>query len=111
MYDALEERPMMSSMSNMGGSSATANLSSLAPAGLQQQQTATSMNMGSLMGLGNIPSGAGSASALAGLGGAQLQLHHQYPTGANAGPHHPLGPVSGLGQGGHYIAQGGLKDF
>lgn len=75
--------------------------------------------MSSLMGLSNnIPSGAGgagasglTANALAGLGGAtpaqlqQLQqLHH--PT---IGPHHPLGP--GLGQGGHYIAQSGLKDF
>jgi hypothetical protein len=128
MYDALEERPMlnsMSSISSMGGSSSS-NLSSLAPTGLQQavaQQnlTANSMNMSSLMGLGNnIPSGVGgagasglTASALAGLGGAtpaqlqQLQqLHH--PT---IGPHHPLGPISGLGQGGHYIAQGGLKDF
>ena len=124
MYDMLEERPMMG---NMSGSSA-ANLSSLAPAGLQQQQAvaqqnlaaaATSMNMASLMSLDNIPSRAGgtglTAGALAGLGGAtpaQLQqLHHQYPTGANAGPHHPLGPVTGLGQGGHYISQSGLKDF
>src|SRR5271154_286900 len=63
VYDALEERPMMNSMSsmnNMSGSSAAANLSSLAPAGLQQQQAvaqqnlaANSMNMASLMGLGN----------------------------------------------------------
>ncbi|GES78829.1 general negative regulator of transcription subunit 2 [Rhizophagus clarus] len=130
MYDALEERPMlnsMSSISSMSGSSSS-NLSSLAPTGLQQavQQnlTVNSMNMSSmssLMGLSNnIPSGAGgtgasglTANALAGLGGAtpaqlqQLQqLHH--PT---IGPLHPLGPVSGLGQGGHYIAQSGLKDF
>ncbi|GBC30283.1 general negative regulator of transcription subunit 2 [Rhizophagus irregularis DAOM 181602=DAOM 197198] len=119
VYDALEERPMlnsMSSISSMGGSSSS-NLSSLAPTGLQQavQQnlSVNSMNMSSLMGLSNnIPSGAGgagasglTANALAGLGGAtpaqlqQLQqLHH--PT---IGPHHPLGP--GLGQGGHYIAQ------
>ncbi|CAB4416543.1 unnamed protein product [Rhizophagus irregularis] len=125
VYDALEERPMlnsMSSISSMGGSSSS-NLSSLAPTGLQQavQQnlSVNSMNMSSLMGLSNnIPSGAGgagasglTANALAGLGGAtpaqlqQLQqLHH--PT---IGPHHPLGP--GLGQGGHYIAQSGLKDF
>ncbi|CAG8574275.1 2819_t:CDS:2 [Funneliformis mosseae] len=129
MYDMLEERPMMGNMSSMSGSSAAANLSSLAPSGLQQQQqavaqqnlAANSMNMASLMGLDNIPSRAGSAGvnslaagALAGLGAtpAQLQqLHHQYPTGANAGPHHPLGPVSGLGQGGHYISQGALKDY
>lgn len=109
----------MSSISSMGGSSSS-NLSSLAPTGLQQavaQQnlSVNSMNMSSLMSLSNnIPSGAGGAGAsLAGLGGAtpaqlqQLQqLHH--PT---IGPHHPLGPVSGLGQGGHYITQGGLKDY
>ncbi|RIA83299.1 hypothetical protein C1645_699585 [Glomus cerebriforme] len=130
VYDALEERqerPMLNSMSNISsmGSSSASNLSSLAPTGLQQTvaQQVNSMNMANLMGLSNnIPSGAGgagasglTAGALAGLGGAtpaQLQqLHHQYPTGANAGPHHPLGPVSGLGQGGHYITQGGLKDF
>ncbi|CAG8761015.1 14757_t:CDS:2, partial [Acaulospora morrowiae] len=114
MYESLEERPT-AMLSSMGGSSSSTNLGSLAPGNLQQavaQQNlaANSMNMTSLMSLGNLPSAGVSglnAGTLAGLGAnpAQLQqLHNQYPTTpGSAGPHHQLGgPVSGLAQGGHY---------
>ncbi|KAG9285218.1 hypothetical protein G9A89_004433 [Geosiphon pyriformis] len=121
MYEALEERPLMGGLS--GNMSQAASLS-LAPGGLHQQgmaaQGLSNVNMAGLMGLGGMPtnnSGAGgmSSAALGGLGTTPAhmqQLHHTYPSVSNAGQHHQLGgPLLGLGQNSHYVAQGGLKEF
>ncbi|CAG8677267.1 669_t:CDS:2 [Ambispora leptoticha] len=125
MYDSLEDRPpMMGGLSGIGGVAASqAGVSSLASGGLIQQQQGitqqglSSVNMAGLMGLGGMPSsntGGLSAGTLAGLGAspAHMQLHHQYPSASNAAQHHQLGgPIPGLGQSAHYVAQGGLKDY
>ncbi|CAG8580081.1 11354_t:CDS:2 [Paraglomus brasilianum] len=125
MYELLEGPPLLpsipsamsaSSMSQSSLQSLSQSLSQLSsvssiPSTLSGQQGGgiqqglSGMNMASLMGLGGIPNTIGGSGL--GLGGPQLQLHHQYASGGQ----HLGGPLPGLASGGHYAVQGGMKEF
>ncbi|CAG8491372.1 8339_t:CDS:2 [Paraglomus occultum] len=94
MYELLEGPPLLPSIP-----------SAFSQQGGGIQQGLSGMNMANLMGLGGIPNTIGGSGL--GLGGPQLQLHHQYASGGQ----HLGGPLPGLASGGHYAVQGGMKEF